>query len=425
MTVRRRITRPVVLVAAAAASGAGAGVASFVFLEGLDRVTRARIEHPWLVWLLPVVGLSVGIAYVRVGGRANGGTGLVIAQANRYTDGTPGRMTPLVLGGTLLGHLVGASVGREGTAVQMSASLTDVGGRRLGLAVEDRAVLARAALAGGFGSVFGVPFTGVVFALEASRRRSPYTVVTAVIASFVGNAVVGLLGHHHATRVAASVPFGWTTLPRLVLMGLALGLVARLFVVARALVRRASMRVVPIPSLRPALGGIVTLAVVVVVGRDHLGLSLPLLDTAVSSASPEGLDAWDPLLKLVLTAVAIGSGFVGGEVTPLFVVGAMSAALLAGPLGLPPAALGAIGMSAVFSAAAHLPITGVVLAVEVFGGGAFIPAVLVCAAARATAHPRGLYDEPRPERPRRRVVSVVRGSARAARAGRGSAPRST
>ncbi len=421
----RRITRSAVLLAAAAASGAAAGVASFVFLESLERVTAARLDHPWLVWLLPVAGLVIGLGSHRMAPRIVGGTSVVVGQARRYTDGVSGWTAPVVLAGTLLGHLVGASVGREGTAVQMSSSLTDAGARRLRLSHDDRAILARAALAGGFGSVFGVPAAGVIFAIEASRRRSVAVLATAVTASFVGDAVVGLFGHEHAMRSEISVPLGLTTPLRLIAAGLILGLLARLVTVSFTTVRKVSTRLVRPAALRPAFGGLATLCLLLLVGRDHLGLSLPLIDAALSPLSPDGLNGWDPLLKVAFTAIALGSGFVGGEVTPLFVVGATAGAVLAGPLGLPGPALGAIGLAVVFAACAHVPITGIVLAVELFGAGALVPTVLVCAAARAVAHPRGLYDDTAGERRQRRRFTLGRVFAPEARVDHGSDRRST
>lgn len=404
------------LLAAAAVSGAAAGLASFVFLECLERVTAARLDNDWLVWLLPVAGLVIGLTVQRLSPRSTGGTARAVSQARRYTDGVSGWAAPLVLVGTLLGHLVGASVGREGTAVQMSSALTDAGARRLRIGPDQRAVLARSALAGGFGSVFGVPFAGVIFAVEASRRRSLSVITTAIVASFVGDAVVRSLGHEHADRIDISVPFGWTTPLRLVVAGVVFGLLARLVVVAFTLVRRSSVRLVRWPALRPALGGAATLGLLLLVGCDHLGLSLPLIDAALSPLSPEGLNGWDPLLKIAFTAIALGSGFVGGEVTPLFVVGATAGAVIAGPLGLPAPGLGALGLAVVFAAAVHLPITGIVLAVELFGDGALAPAVLLCVAARVAAHSRSLYDDDPGDDSRQRRFKLVRARVPAARA---------
>jgi H+/Cl- antiporter ClcA len=391
IAIRGHLVRNASLAALGALSGAAAGVAAYVFLELLDRATEARLDHPWLVWLLPLGGLIVGLAYHRLGGRARQGTALAVSEAHAYTEGAPARMAPLVLGGTLLGHLVGASVGREGTAVQMSSSLTDAGARLLRLDHLHRAALARAALAGGFGAVFGVPFAGVVFAIEVARRRTVRALVASVTAAFVGDWVVGALGHHHAARPHITVPFGPTTFFRLLVAGIVFGLLARVFAVVVPALKRASQHEVLWPPFRPVIGGIATLALMGLFGREYLGLSLPLADLAFSGAH---VDWQVPVLKLVFTAVAVGSGFVGGEVTPLFVVGATAGSVIAGPLGLPPVAMAAIGLAAVFGAAAHVPLTVTVMAVELFGWHALVPALLVCVVARAVAHRESIYAHP-------------------------------
>ena len=391
----RHLRRNLGYIVLGAASGALAGVASYVFLELLDRVTELRLDHGWIVWLLPLAGIAVGLAYQYLGGRARGGTSLAVSEAHAYTHGAPARMAPLVLAGTLIGHLFGASVGREGTAVQMSSSLTDAGARVLRLDHDHRAMLARAALAGGFGAVFGVPLAGIVFAMEVARRRTVRAFVAAVPAAFVGNAVVDALGHQHAERAEVHLPFSLGTIVGLVAGGLVIGLAARLFAVSIVSTKGLTARWIAWPWLRPALGGVATLALMSMVGRDYLGLSLPLLDQALAGHA----DWWDPLLKMLFTVVALGTGFVGGEVTPLFVVGATLGAVLGGPLPIAPAALASLGLAALFGAAANVPLACTVMAAELFGPAALLPALVVCMCARATAGGTSIYAHPLSDAP--------------------------
>lgn len=391
----RHVRRNLGFVVLGAASGALAGVSSYVFLELLDRVTELRLDHGWIVWLLPLAGVAIGVTYHVAGGRARGGTSLAVSEAHAYTQGAPARMAPLVLAGTLVGHLFGASVGREGTAVQMSSSITDAGARVARLDHDHRAMLARAALAGGFGAVFGVPFAGVVFAMEVARCRTVRAFVAAVPAAFVGNAVVGALGHEHTERAEVHLPFTIGTIVGLVVGGLVIGLAARLFTVAVVRTKGVSARWISVPWLRPAAGGVLTLALMVLVGRDYLGLSLPLLDQALAGDA----EWYDSLLKLTFTVVALGTGFVGGEVTPLFVVGATLGAALGAPLPIAPAALASFGLAALFGAAANVPLACTVMAAELFGPAALLPALVVCLCARATAGGTSIYEHPLSDAP--------------------------
>ena len=188
-----------------ALSGVLAGASSYVFLEGLDRVTKVRVAHPWLLWLLPVAGALIGVAYHYLGGRSSQGNALLIDQIHEPTEWVPRRMAPLVLAGTWVTHLFGGSAGREGTALQMSGSLTDAAARLLRLSTQDRRLLLVAALGGGFGAVFGVPLAGAVLAMRAHRAVS--TGMDASAAAFVDQGTWALMsGAAGAAALPALTP---------------------------------------------------------------------------------------------------------------------------------------------------------------------------------------------------------------------------
>lgn len=460
-----------------AASGVLAGLASWAFLTALDLATDTRLDHPALLGFLPVAGLAIGWTYHRLGGRAAEGNALLLDQIHRPTAWVPLRMAPLVGFGTLASHLFGASVGREGTALQLSGSLSDRLARALGLGPDDRRILLTAALAGGFGAVFGVPWAGVVFALEVQRVAwhppgpdgddasgpasprpgavRPWWVPTigrlaagdratrpVVLAGFrdgswvlrvaasgaasaVGHAVVSALGHHHPARAPLHVGIDPALLARAAAAGLAFGLAALLFVEATDLVRAAARRVIPWAPARPAVGGTLVLVGVALAGRSYLGLSLPLIDRALAGDAT----GWEqPALKLAFTALCLGTGFIGGEVTPLFVIGATLGAALAPTLGLPVVVGAAIGYVAVFGAAANTPLASTVVALELFGLGALAPALVACVVAYLCSGQRGLYPtqlrrSPGGPVPAERFPSVAaRIGTRGRRPGRGGDP---
>jgi H+/Cl- antiporter ClcA len=407
--------------ALATVSGVLAGLAGWAFLTALDLVTGTRTDHPWLVWLLPPAGLVVGGAYHLVGGRAAEGNALLLDEIHRPTAWVPRRMAPLVAVGTVWSHLFGASVGREGTALQMSGSLTDLMARTLRLRAEDRQVLLIAALAGGFGAVFGVPAAATVFALEvqavrrlrwssvrrrrrggrstedrpaAVGRRRPLAVAVApaAVAAFVGDAVVEALGQHHEVqqRFVGAIDSG--VLARVAVLGVLLGLTAVLFVEATDLARAVARRTIAWAPLRPAVAGLVVVAVVAVAGRDHLGLSIPLAEAALAG---EGGGLEDPALKLALTALCLGFGFVGGEVTPLFVIGATLGGVAGPAIGLDPVTGATVGYVAVFAGAANVPVACTLVGTQLFGLGATLPVAVACTTAFLCSGNRGIYGTQR------------------------------
>lgn len=371
-------------------SGALAGVGGYALLEALDRATELRLDHGWLIWFLPLVAGAVGVVYHRWGGRSAGGNSMILEEIHTPTDWVPRRLAPLIFVGTVLSHVFGASVGREGSAVQVSGSLTDLLARVLKLSPADRRLLLIAAIAGGFGAVFGVPLAGAVFALEvqAIGRVRYEALVPALTASIVGDLVVGGLGYEHEALPQLALPLSGVLLGKVALAGIAFGLASTAFTALAHAIEHLGARVAW-PPLRPALGGLATVALAALVGRDYLGLSLPIISDTLGGHDP-GLGAF--ALKLVLTAIAVGSGIVGGEVTPLFVIGVALGGALAGPLGLSVTTLGAIGFVSVFAGAANTPLACTIMGVELFGSGVVVPMAVGCVVAYVCSSHQGIYS---------------------------------
>jgi H+/Cl- antiporter ClcA len=377
------------LLALAAVSGVLAGAASFAFLEALTWATRTRVEHPWLVWLLPLLGLAIGVVYTYLGGAAARGTRLAVHEARQLHGGVPARMAPLIFGCAVAGHLGGASVGREGAAVQMSASITDSGARLLKVNDRDRQVLLGASLAAGFGAIVGAPVAGIMFATQLTKRRGIESLMTCVVAALLGSLTVDALRRGRTDYPHLPVPDWTLALPiKLLLAGAVFGLAGRLYMLAGDHLSHWIATHVSWPPFRPVVGGFATVGLAALVGREYLGLSLPLLAEAFSGAY---VDWWVPVLKLLFTVIALGSGFVGGEVIPLFVIGATLGSTLAAPLHMSPVLLAACGLATIFTTSAQIGLTGIVIATELFGWNTTIPAAIVAITAWTTIGRQGLY----------------------------------
>jgi len=390
-----------------------AGTSGAFFLWSLDAVTRVRLAQPWLLWCLPFTGMAVALIYQKWGSTAERGTGLILDEIHEPGGGVPARMAPLVLLGTLATHLGGGSAGREGTAVQMGGSLAGWVGRRGRLGAGECPGLLMAGVAAGFGAVFGTPWAGAVFAVEVLRQRRgrlkewPWCVA----AAFCADRVCHAWGGHHTAwpRIPFALFSDIGMWGGVLIAAMVFGLVAWAFVGSAHLWQAWMKRWLPWAPLRPLLGGFLVIALVSVCGtRDYLGLGTlagpqgltlesffhgftqPWETLSNAKAPPVIAEAW--AWKLVFTVVTVGSGFKGGEVTPLFFIGAALGQTLSFHLnGLHHAeAFAALGMVTVFSAAARTPITGLLLAVELFGPGLTLPAVLSCGMAVLFRH-RGIY----------------------------------
>ena len=372
---------------------AAVGSAVAFFLWALDVATRTRWAHPWLLWWLPVGGVVVGGLYHWRGKSAEGGNNLIMDEIHEPGGGVPGRMAPLVLFGTLVTHLFGGSAGREGTAVQMGGSLASTFDRLLfsrlpgwfQLDEEERRILLQTGVAAGFGAVFGTPITGAIFALEvlAIGRLSYAALVPCLLAALLGDWVTGAWGIRHTEYPALSLSRLGVGHLDLVLLGkvavaaAAFGLASSLFAETTHALARGFKRLVSRAWLRPALGaGIVILLSTALGTTDFLGLGVTSPErgaaTILSAFQDGNALPWTWLLKLLFTAVTLSAGFKGGEVTPLFFVGAWLGHTLGVWLDAPVPLFAAMGFVAVFAGATNTPLACAVMGIELFGADAAI-----------------------------------------------------
>lgn len=381
------------------------GCAGAFFLAALEAVTRWRFAQPWLLFLLPVTGVAVAWLYLRHGGEAEGGNALIIARIHDPGGGLPRRMAPLVLLGTLATHLCGGSAGREGTAVQLGGSLAGAVGRGFPLDPAALRTLLMAGMAAGFGAVFGTPWAGALFAVEVAEVGRPKwrALPACLLAAWVGDRVCRAWGAAHTSfridgvadplAVADAEPL---LLGKVLLAAALFGLTGRAFAGAVRGWAAGLRRLVPHPLARPAVGGLGVIGLFFLCGRaDYLGLGVwspdPTAVSLVSLFGSEAIHPWSWAWKIAFTVVTVGSGFKGGEVTPLFFIGAALGNALAGVLGAPPELFAALGFVAVFAGAANTPLACLLLGVELFGIDHALPLALACGGAFLCSGRGGLY----------------------------------
>ncbi|MGV3538673.1 MAG: voltage-gated chloride channel family protein [Rufibacter sp.] len=367
------------------------GSASALFLVLLDWATNYREQHLWVLYFLPLAGFLIGCAYHYWGREAEGGNNLLLREVQKPSKRIPFLMAPLVMLTTVLTHLVGGSAGREGTAVQMGGSLADQLTPLFKLRPRDRKVLLICGISGGFASVFGTPLAGAVFGLEVFLlgQLRYQALVPSFLAAVVAHAVTTAwgVGHTQYPTVAAPELSYWSVGATLV-AGFCFALAARLFSWSTRAVGAFFKKHISFAPFRPMVGGIGLLFLIWALGTTkYIGLGIP---TLVASFSEE-LPRYDFLVKIALTALTLGCGFKGGEVTPLFFIGATLGNALFPWLPLPLELLAAMGFVAVFAGAANTPLACTFMAIELFGAQCGVYAGLACVTAYFFSGHTGIY----------------------------------
>lgn len=376
--------------------GVLSGLASALFLWLLDRVLHLRAQHLWLVGLLPLFGCLSAWLYQRWGQDSERGGALILDEVLEFQGRVPSRMAPLVLAGTLLTHLGGGSAGREGTAIQMGASLGRSLGKLpwawLGLTRSRQRLLLMAGVSAGFGSLFGTPVAGTLFGMEviAIGKMHYEGLLICGAASFVGDGVCQLLRVHHPQFHPAALGMTWVLALKLSLFALPVALVAGGFIEATHGLARWTQRLFENAYLRAVIGGgLVILLALLFRTTDFLNLGTVWLPRVFEGTGV--VPSWAFAAKFLFTALTLGFGFKGGEVTPLFVIGALLGAALAPLFGLPIPFIAAVGFIAIFAAASNTPIASTLMGIELFGSGFAGPLVIPCFLAYVLVGHRGIY----------------------------------
>ncbi|HIW21573.1 MAG TPA: chloride channel protein [Candidatus Dorea intestinavium] len=348
--------------------GAIVGAMDALFGRVLLFLTDVRVLHPLLlIPFLPLAGVIIAFFYKRYGGASSRGMDLVFAVGHGEEEVIPLRLVPFVISGTWLTHLFGGSAGREGVAVQIGATLSHWLGKRLPVKNASSIFLVTG-MAAGFSGLFGTPIAATLFALEVLVAGSlKYrALLPAFTAAYAASSTAQLLGLEKfsfpLTSTLALTPATWG---KLILLGFLFGIIGGGFAWCLKKAKNIAKSVLPQAIIRIFVMGI-ALSILLLLfyqGR-YSGLGTNLI---TSSFSSQEIKPWDWFLKFILTIITLSAGFQGGEVTPLFAIGASLGVILAGLLNLPPALVAALGYASVFGSASNTLLAPIMIGAEVFG----------------------------------------------------------
>jgi len=374
------------------------GSATALFLISLDLVTLWRSDHIWIVNFLPLIGLAIGLAYYYYGEESKKGNNLIIethrnAETVSYSKPIPFIMAPLVFFSTLLTHVGGGSAGREGTAVQMGGAIADQLTRLFKLNTTERKTILIMGISAGFAAVFGTPIAGAIFALEimSLKKIKQADLLLSIYTAYCAHYICLAWQVKHTIYSITTIPsISFTNLAWTMVAGLIFGLAAFVFIYLGKLFESLFSKVKFAP-LRPFIGGVfIALFIVLFNSTQYIGLGIPSISNAF--ISPAG--NFDFIIKIIITSFTLSAGFKGGEVTPLFFIGATLGNILIWFIPLPMALLAGMGFVAVFAGATNCIIASIVLGIELFGLSSGIFVGLACIMAYFTSGMTGIYASP-------------------------------
>ena len=369
------------------------GAIDAIFGRALLAIGSFRDAH--LIFLLPflaLAGLAIVFCYKKWGKNTGRGMSLVFDVGHGREESISLRLVPLIMGGTWATHLFGGSAGREGVAVQIGATVSHWIGRKLPFKHPGNTFLL-IGMAAGFAGLFRTPLAATVFALEVlvAGRLEYRALFPALIASLVASATSGALGlEKFEVTLTATVALDAAGIARLAILGVVFGIVGGAFAWCLSHAKTLAGRLAPNPYVRIGVIGVALSILLFALwqGR-YCGLGTNLISSAFANGAT--IYSWDWIAKFILTIVTLAAAYQGGEVTPLFSIGASLGVAISGLVGIDPLLCAALGYAATFGSATNTLLAPIFIGCEVFGFS-YLPAFfIVCAVAYLFNMDKSIY----------------------------------
>lgn len=360
--------------------GVFGGMVGAFFSHLISLVTKLRTEHGFLILLLPVVAATIVFIYKKLG-VFGVGTNDVLKTAGSVSPLSP-KLTIAIIITSAISHLFGASVGREGAALQIGGSLSSLISRLFRLNQNQSEILIRAGMAGVFSAVFGTPITAFFFALEIVKVGTVHlkSVIPCLISSLSGFFTAAFLSAHPERFALSDVPdISLHIILKVAILTILTALLSIGFCYALRYSSKFAKTVIKNPYIRIILGGVLIVLLAILVGnQDYNGAGVNIIEHIFENGNfrPEAF-----ALKMLFTCICVAAGYKGGEIVPTLFIGATFGALISSLLGLSIPFGAALGMVILFCGVTNCPLASIFLGIELFSGVGmwyFIPTVAVC-----------------------------------------------
>lgn len=376
--------------AVAAVSGVLCGLVGSAFAISVSHATALREAHEWLLYLLPVAGVAIAFVYRALRTEGQGTDDII--DAVHLGKPLTAKLVPSIFIGTVLTHLCGGSAGREGAALQMGGTIGYWSSRLLHLDDRDRRTATLCGMAAFFSALFGTPLAATMFAIMAISVGELYhaAFIPCFTASLVAYGISVWVGVAPVRFAVAMPALASSVLVRTALLAALCAWVSSLFCAVLHTAERNAKRLIPNVYLRAIAGGVLIIALTLIIGtRDYNGAGMNVITAAIEQGQvkPEAF-----ILKMLFTAITLSAGFRGGEVVPCFFIGATFGCAVAPLLGLSASFGAALGLVCVFCGATNCPVASIFLSIELFGGNGLLYFALACGVSYMLSGYSGLYS---------------------------------
>ncbi len=353
------------------AIGCGAGVTvgcvASAFAHVLIWVNAFRAAHPMIILGLPLAGMLIVFLYRVCKNSDDRGTNMVIASVSS-SEHLRLRTAPLIFLSTAITHLFGGSAGREGAALQLGGSIANQLGKVIKLNERDQHVIIMCGMSAGFSALFGTPLAAAIFSIEIiSVGIMHYSALVPCVAASVSA--------HFIARFLQVPPEVFHIVPaamdvsgflRLIPLAALLAGISVVFCMVLHKTEHCLESRIKNQYVRILFAAILIVILSVIPGNNiYLGSGMGIIEDILHHGGKVVPYAF--LLKMIFTALTLGSGFKGGEIVPSLCIGAAFGCAAAPLFGFSIELTAACGMIGVFCGVTNCPLASLLLSFELFG----------------------------------------------------------
>lgn len=348
--------------------GAICGMITFLFGIVLNNITTHTFNlYPYNLILLPFT--ITLITYILNKNSKIHQSMLQIFNATQDSTVLNLLIAPFLIVTTWLSHLAGASVGREGVAVQLGgvcANQISTLFKNLNL---DKKLLTAIGMGSGFAGLFGTPLAGLFFSFELTRQKANNWTfwIMGTIACFMSSITSNILGlkhfHQHIKIDYTNISL-YSTIIIFISIFLFI-LTGMLFVILLKKFKLIYHNIKINNYIKGIIFSILLAVIMIITNGRYMSLGTNLIDLSFNQLNL--VSYLDFIFKLLITVFTLSIGFQGGEVTPIFAIGATLGATIGNITHVNAYLLAAIGYATVFGNSTRAYLCSFFICVEIFG----------------------------------------------------------